>query len=359
MHAISTKAIAFRRLAAFGLMTGALLSLSSVALAQRVLPQSRLKNGTAVRGAFRSVVANARRSTVAIYSGGKQIALGTVVDSEGYILTKASRMTGNLHVKVGDHMPEAHIVGLSKEDDLALLKVNVNSLMPVKWSKTGKLKLGQWVATVGVGTVPVSVGVVSVQPRRIKPLPPMLGVSIEDHAEGALVLNVSPGSGADKAGLKKGDIITWIAGAIVKNRVSLANEIRRYRPGDTLQLKIRRKNNVMNIKATLGSSLDPRSRRAIQNSMGGRLSKRAFGFPLALQHDSYLQPEECGGPIVDLKGHVVGINIARSGRTESYAIPSSRILKLLPEMKTGKLSIKESQATSAPPPSQPKDGEKE
>ena len=43
---------------------------------------------------------------------------------------------------------------------------------------------------------------------------------------------------------------------------------------------------------------------------------------MILQHDSVLKPSECGGPLVDLDGKVVGINIARAGRTETYAIPS-------------------------------------
>ena len=32
-------------------------------------------------------------------------------------------------------------------------------------------------------------------------------------------------------------------------------------------------------------------------------------------------PADCGGPLVNLDGKVVGMNIARAGRTESYAIP--------------------------------------
>ena len=34
-------------------------------------------------------------------------------------------------------------------------------------------------------------------------------------------------------------------------------------------------------------------------------------------------PEDCGGPLVDLEGRVLGINIARAGRVESYALPAS------------------------------------
>ena len=45
-----------------------------------------------------------------------------------------------------------------------------------------------------------------------------------------------------------------------------------------------------------------------------------------MQHDTVLDPDECGGPLLDTKGNVVGINIARAGRVVSYALPSSLIL---------------------------------
>src|SRR5262249_54405804 len=47
-----------------------------------------------------------------------------------------------------------------------------------------------------------------------------------------------------------------------------------------------------------------------------------------------------GGPLVDLDGKAVGINIARAGRVESFAVPSDTVLALLPDLKSGKLAPK-------------------
>ncbi|MEX2027294.1 MAG: S1C family serine protease, partial [Pirellulaceae bacterium] len=58
----------------------------------------------------------------------------------------------------------------------------------------------------------------------------------------------------------------------------------------------------------------------------------------AIQHDTVLKPSECGGPIVDLSGKVVGINIARGGRVESYALPATLVRSLLPDLMSGKLN---------------------
>jgi hypothetical protein len=42
-----------------------------------------------------------------------------------------------------------------------------------------------------------------------------------------------------------------------------------------------------------------------------------------------LNPEECGGPVLDLQGQVVGISAARAGRIRSYVIPSEVIVAML------------------------------
>jgi serine protease Do len=75
-----------------------------------------------------------------------------------------------------------------------------------------------------------------------------------------------------------------------------------------------------------------------QNNLGGELTRRRFGFPSALQHDTVLSPAECGGPIVDLEGRVVGFNIARAGRTESYALPVAEVNQRLVDLMSGRLA---------------------
>src|SRR5262249_43086894 len=83
----------------------------------------------------------------------------------------------------------------------------------------------------------------------------------------------------------------------------------------------------------------PADRGDIQNSMGTDRSERRTGFPVTLQHDTILKANECGGPLVDLEGRVIGINIARGGRTDTYAIPAQAILPLLPDLMAGKSTV--------------------
>ena len=59
---------------------------------------------------------------------------------------------------------------------------------------------------------------------------------------------------------------------------------------------------------------------------GGRLSRERTGFGMALQTDVPFHPNQAGTPLVNLKGDVVGVNIARAGRIKSYALPVKVIL---------------------------------
>jgi S1-C subfamily serine protease len=68
------------------------------------------------------------------------------------------------------------------------------------------------------------------------------------------------------------------------------------------------------------------------NRMSGPLSPKVNGFPLALQHDIPLEPAQCGGPLLDLDGRFIGINVARAGRVNSLAIPAGKITGLLAGM---------------------------
>ena len=69
---------------------------------------------------------------------------------------------------------------------------------------------------------------------------------------------------------------------------------------------------------------------------GGTVSKRHNSFASALTHDTVLQAAQCGGPVVDLDGRPVGLNIARADRTASYAIPAGTIHKVIDELLAGK-----------------------
>jgi serine protease Do len=296
---------------------------------------------------FREVVAHPSRSTVRVRCDDEDVALGTIVGKEGWVLTKASVLEGKVvcHFKDGRDF-DARIVGIHDGHDLALLKVDATGLMPVEWRASKDDPVGNWVASAGIDSQPVSVGVISVAARKMavsrsaKLRDPAaggyLGVSLEPAEKGVKISDIQPGSAAAKAGLKINDLVLSVAGKSVESIEALQQALQKHKPGDLVAVHIKRSDEVRDIEAKLGKR--PPERADIQNSMGSELSLRRFGFPNILQHDSVVKPHDCGGPLVDLDGKVIGINIARAGRTESYAIPAEVIQPLLPELMSGRLA---------------------
>jgi len=302
---------------------------------------------------FKDVVAGASQSVVRVRCDGKDVALGVIVASDGFVLTKYSDLTDKISVKTREgKVHEAKLVGFQQQHDLAMLKIDADGLLPVVWTDSKAAPAGHLIASPGMATEPVAVGVVSVPTRTLpagkgfaappapNPNSGFLGISLEDGLpSGARVSDVQAKSAAEKAGIKVNDLIVAVAGKGVEDASALIQVIQGYKAGETVDLKVKRGSEELALKATLGKRPANQSNRGdMQNNMGSELSKRRTGFPTILQTDQVIKPNDCGGPLVDLSGQVIGINIARAGRVESYAIPSEVIQPLLRDLMSGKLA---------------------
>lgn len=288
-----------------------------------------------VLAAFRDVVSSASHSTVKVLSEGKQVALGTIVTSNGYITTKSSELKTKLQVQLHDGRKlDARVVGTERDLDLALLKVDVDKLPVAPWSTGPVPTVGSWLATPDLRKEPVSIGVVSVAPRTIPAPSAALGIELGSDTNQARINDIIKGSAAQKSGLQVDDIIRSVAGKEIMGPRQLVEMIRGYQPGEKVDLVIERGTEQLNIAVVLGSrsQILHGDRSEFQNSLGGPLSERRGGFTQAIQHDSVLTPKDCGGPLVDLDGKVVGINIARASRVESYALPVSVVRPALDDL---------------------------
>ncbi|BBO35393.1 S1C family serine protease [Lacipirellula parvula] len=306
------------------------------------VPRWRLTDGPQVRSAFRDVVKDVVAATVSIQCDGKQSALGGIISPDGWIVTKATPLCGKLTVELADgrKLP-ATTVAESGQHDLALLKVDATNLPSLDLNAAnGSPKVGSWLASTGHSKDPVAVGVVSVPPRVIPSQAGVLGVQI-DEVE-ARIVQVFPDTAAEEAGVEPEDLIVEVNGKKVASREKLKEVIASFNPGDEVELVIDRSGEEVKLHATLTGDFPglPMGRSEFQNNLGGKLSVRRFGFPLAFQHDTVLRPADCGGPVVDLDGHVVGFNIARAGRTESYALPAEAVQGVLKELMKEHLMVK-------------------
>jgi serine protease Do len=308
-------------------------------------PAQQIKNPELVK-LFKSAVAKSKDSTVRVYSGDKEAALGTVVSADGWILTKFSELKGKITVKLADGKElEAELFGHDLPCDIAMIKVDTRGLTPVEFVDSKAAKVGHWVATPGIGEEPVALGVLSVAAREVKGakyMPPSgaqggyLGINFELNFAGIKISEVRDATPAKKAGLKVSDQIIELNGKTVDNIDDFLALLARNKTGDEVKLKIIRDEKEEDYKITLGqrpNDKNGKSRSDQQNNMGSKLSDRRAGFPVILQHDSVVRPSDCGGPLVNLDGQVIGINIARAGRVESYAIPSEVVRPLVEKLK--------------------------
>jgi serine protease Do len=312
----------------------------SATAGERRLPQSELKDGVRVHEAFRDVVTRMNASTVGVLVGGRQIALGLIVSPDGYILTKASDLAEDLQCHIrGRGIVPAAIAGIHNRYDVALLKVEGTGLPAVQWAEGRDLRVGQWLATPGLEDLPVAVGIVSVARRPIPPEKGALGLQLSDGAPGPQVTHVVPGSAAARAGVQIGDIIVRAGDQRVENPQSFDQLLHRFAPGDTVNVVVRRGAKQLTVRAVVARAAGISQTRGYwMNRMSGRMSHRRTGFPQAIQHDTVLSPEMCGGPVVDLSGKAVGVNIARAGRVETYAVPADTVKLLIRELRGGPAS---------------------
>lgn len=303
--------------------------------AARMRPAGRFeKRHESIIAAFRDVVTKARESTVRILSDEQPVALGTIVDDRGFILTKASELGERIEVQFakGFILP-AELWASEQEHDLALLKINGRGFSPVAWAADTPA-VGSWLASAGVEEEPVAIGVLSVPARELPQRfrrSSFLGIGLDESKIGPRISQVFPGSAAAKAKLKLNDVILSINGKLAKSRAIVVDSIRLLKPGEKITLLVNRDGKELELDATLGSPV--KSRADKMNSMSNPLSERRTGFPSVFQHDSVLWPENCGGPILNLDGEAVGINIARTGRVDSYAIPFDVLLPLIEKLK--------------------------
>jgi serine protease Do len=298
-----------------------------------------------IRETFRTVIASAARSTVRLRVDGQAVAYGVAVHTDGYIVTKGSEVDEKKKIEIevpgGLKLP-ARVLDRLQAYDLALLKIDAAGLTPVTWSEKPTPTPGTFLAAPSPSGEPIAIGVASVGPRNLyEPPQGFLGVHLKDHQ--AIIERVFEGGAAEKAGLEKDDELVAVDGALVKTPDDLIRAVSRHRPGEEISVKFRRAEEEKEVRATLIDRREFLSQLIRGHDpmelMHGRLSNHRYGFFNAFQHDLVLEPEECGGPLVDLDGAVVGLDIARAGRVESLAIPAADIKMLLARVTSGRFTL--------------------
>jgi S1-C subfamily serine protease len=279
------------------------------------------------------VCETAGKSTVQIFSGSRPVAFGLIVGENGLIVTKQSELTGGdpLRVRLPDQrLVTARVAAVRREADLALLQADATGLT-AGTLVDAEPPVGSFLITVGRGGRPLRLGVVSVAARRVEAVG-RLGVQLDNDSTGRVRVGlVVAESGADDAGILPGDQILAVDGQQPGGRDEVIQLLKRMFPGESVRLTIARDGDQMELDAQIREfSLMEESPNDAR--LNGPRNSRLSGFDSALQHDTVLDPNQCGGPVVDSEGRIVGLNIARAGRVVSYALPAALVAPLVADM---------------------------
>lgn len=303
-------------------------------------------NGKTVLKTIEPIRERLQDLSAVFFSGHDVVIYGLVLTPDGYIATKASELHShqNLVVRVGSvKYDDFKEVGTDPATDIAVVKVDGANL-PAPGPVSDEAAMGTLVVSNGSTTRSSrrpQLGTVSAARR---PIPngdtAYMGVIFGIPCSIQEVIKDGP---AAKAGAMAGDEILAVDGTPITTLEAVSPILSNKEIGEKVTLKVRRKGKRLSYTITLGSRRQALGENAPQDSndlISGGFSRRRDDFPMVLQHDTPSQYTLMGGPLLNLKGELIGMNIARVNRAENYALPISvvqesvqRILKNAPPEK--------------------------
>ena len=303
--------------------------MAATAWGQQSLEAAFRSTGSAVTAAFENQRAVLQTSSAVIMDGRDESGYGVVISPEGHILTKASEFLALEKPAImvdRTKYPDVEVLAIDLEWDVVLVKIDAANLVPIVYAPTSDVSQGTWVVANGVTSRTkrrLLTGIVSAKTREIPAAGgPALGIVLKSGADELVIDEVNKKSGAHEAGLQKDDVILAIAGKTVSSIQELAEALKERRAGTTVEVTLRRGDEKLTFEVRLTAKSELFTEQMNRNDqMSGDFSSRRSGFPRVLQHDILGSSKIVGGPLLDLDGRCLGMNIARANRAESFAIP--------------------------------------
>jgi serine protease Do len=297
--------------------------------AQQSLESVYRTTGAKVVAAFEPQRLILQKSSAVMLDGRREIACGVIISSDGHILTKASEIAAveNLGVIVDrTTYRNAEIIATDPQWDVALVRIDAAGLIPVDYAPTSDVERGTWVVANGATSRTARRLLPGTISARIREVPAaggaVLGVVLNTKSDVLEIEEVGEGGGAEEAGLMKGDVIVAIDGEKVAKPEDVAELLKDRKAGTKVKVTYRRNKKEATLDVRLSARGELFNEQMSRNDqMSGEFSQRRSGFPRVMQHDILGSRSVVGGPLLDLEGRCIGMNIARANRAESFAIP--------------------------------------
>ena len=291
-------------------------------------------------------------SVVEIFGQHQRLALGTVVSAEGFIVTKHSLLEPVVEVKLPDQRRlAAELVRFDVTTDLALLKIQGDplGLTPVDWQHAARQIFptqGKLMLSIHPAPQSTQMGMVITSEHQLN-VPTsasdgrfVWGVDFQPEVDqqffqtdsrtgyhrGLRVKRVKPRFLGESCNLLQGDLVTAVNGKNMQSVNDFDDLTSSLTAGQPIELSLVRGQRAMQLNVVAQSSW---TRSAHDLWGGGAFSNRRFGLGEVVIHDIPIDPNQQGGLLIDIEGNLVGINLARSLRTATIAIPFVRLVEFL------------------------------
>jgi S1-C subfamily serine protease len=185
------------------------------------------------------VISGIGREFPAEFTGGNPAATSALTD---LIQTDAAISPGNSGGALADRDGEVIGINVAYLPPSDTGAVNIGFAIP---SDTAASVADQLIETGKVSSAYLGVVTTDLSPEDAE----RFGLPVES---GAIVGQVEPGSGADAAGVRRGDIIVRLGDEPIDNAGDLFGALRDYQPGDTVELTVVRDGEELTLEVTLG-----------------------------------------------------------------------------------------------------------
>jgi S1-C subfamily serine protease len=164
---------------------------------------------------------------------------------------------------------------------------------------------------------------------------PELGIrNVRPLDRGAEVTVIAAGSPAELAGINTGETLLRIDDREISSMRDVNEAVQARAIGDNVTVVLLRDGTEVIVDVQLAEEDAPPPPPAQgRPNVAGPVNDRRSHFGDIIQHDGVVMPNQQGGPVLDARGNVVGLNIARADRTRTFALPAARVAGIIEALK--------------------------
>ena len=267
--------------------------------------------------------------------------IGTIIHSEGLILSKASDLGPSLVVRYSGKNYPAVLLSTDEETDLALIGIKKSGMPTIRWSdelppagsvvasplllqESTDEMVAEATSNLGIFSHVLKKGIPSVHATSQVT---SLGLTTEQLDSGLRIAAIKPDTPAFESGLSPGDLIRKINDRPIITRSDLTEFLDHCEVGEKVIAETTRGGSSKSYEIELISPLIIPPATGINPSNGISMipSIRRAPFPDVIVHTIPINAWDCGSPLFDIKGRALGINIAAISPARTIALKPKEI----------------------------------